>query len=212
MKQKTIMCFGDSNTWGYPPEGGCRYGRDIRWPGVLQERLGEGYYVIEEGLCGRTTVWEDPIEGDKCGIKQLVPLISSHCPLDLVVIMLGTNDLKNRFGVSALDIAWSVGRLVDTVRKPANLYAGSVPEVLVVCPPPLADMSKSPFKDILIGGYEKSKQLAGVFTEYFKDKAVEMLDAGGIIESSPVDGVHFSPQNQIKLGKEIALYVEKMLG
>ena len=99
MKQKTILCYGDSNTWGYDPVNACRYDRNIRWPGVLQKELGQAYYVKEEGLCGRTTVWDDPVEGHKNGLKQLTPILHSHCPLDLVVIMLGTNDLKMRYSV-----------------------------------------------------------------------------------------------------------------
>lgn len=211
MKQKTIMCFGDSNTWGYPPEGGSRYARDVRWTGVLQNELGNENYVIEEGLCGRNTVWDDPIEGHKNGLKHLVPLLHSHAPLDLIVIMLGTNDLKNRFSVSALDIAWSVGRLVDTVRKSETPYTGPAPEVLVICPPPLADMSKSPFADILIGGEEKSKQLATAFKAYCGENNIEMLNAGEIIQSSEVDGIHFSADEHLKLGKAVAKKVCEIL-
>ena len=110
MKQKNILCFGDSNTWGFPPDCGARYDRETRWPGVLQQQLGEDYYVIEEGLPGRNTVWDDPVEGGKNGLKQLVPLIHSHMPLDLLIIMLGTTDFKNRFSVSPRDISWSIGR------------------------------------------------------------------------------------------------------
>ena len=99
---KTILCYGDSNTWGYNPSMGGRYARDERWPGVLRKELGEGYLVIEEGLNGRTTVWDDPIEGYKNGKTYLVPCLETHKPLDLVIILLGTNDLKMRFSVSAL--------------------------------------------------------------------------------------------------------------
>ncbi len=212
MKQKTVMCFGDSNTWGYPPEGGCRYERDVRWPGVLQNELGELYYVVEEGLCGRSTVWDDPVEGNKNGLKQLIPLLNSHAPLDLVIIMLGTNDLKNRFGVSPLDIAWSIGRLVDTVKKATDAYAGAAPDVLVICPPPLGDMTTCPFKDILIGGQEKSRQLSGVLSKYCQENNIKMLDAGKIIKSSPVDGVHFAPDQQIMLGKTVAARVREIIG
>ncbi len=212
MKQKTILCYGDSNTWGYPPDGSARYCRDVRWTGVLQNELGAGYDVIEEGHCGRTTVWDDPIEGHKNGYEQLTPILQSHCPLELVVIMLGTNDLKNRFNVSALDIAWSIGRLVEAVKSSQTPYTGNVPQVLVICPPPLADMSKSPFRDILIGGEEKSKQLAAEFKAYCEQNKIEWLNAGDVIKSSPVDGVHFEPSEHKKLGKAVAEKVIKMLG
>ncbi len=208
--QKTIMCFGDSNTWGSSPDGR-RYSRYVRWPGALQKELGDDYYVIEEGLCGRNTVWDDPVEGYKNGLTHLVPLLHSHCPLDLVIIMLGTNDLKNRFSVSALDIAWSVGRLVDTVKKSEASFTGAVPDVLVICPPPLNDLANSPIKDILIGGEEKSHQLAAAFEQYCKENEIEMLDAGKIITSSDIDGVHWLAEEHKKLAAAVAKKVRQML-
>ncbi len=101
-----VLCYGDSNTWGADPAGGGRFSRDERWPGVLQKSLGDEYHIIEEGLGGRTTVWEDPIEGHKNGKEYLIPCLATHAPLDLVIIMLGTNDLKKRFSVSAQDVAF----------------------------------------------------------------------------------------------------------
>jgi lysophospholipase L1-like esterase len=98
---KTILCYGDSNTWGYIPGTGERYASHVRWPGVLQNALGNGYVIIEEGLCGRTTVWDDPIEEYRSGKEYLIPCLKSHAPLDLVVLMLGSNDLKMRFAAPA---------------------------------------------------------------------------------------------------------------
>jgi len=115
---KTILCYGDSNTWGYNPATGGRFSRDKRWTRVLVQELVDGYYVIEEGLNGRTTALSDPIEGPhKNGKEYLVPCLESHQPLDLVTIMLGTNDLKKRFSLSAFDIANGAGVLVDIVRQ-----------------------------------------------------------------------------------------------
>ena len=114
---KTVMCYGDSNTWGYNPATQQRYPRDERWTGVLQELLGADYRVIEEGLNGRTTVWDDPIEGYKNGREYLIPCLESQKPLDLVIIMLGTNDLKLRFSLPAYDIAEGAGVLVEIAQK-----------------------------------------------------------------------------------------------
>jgi lysophospholipase L1-like esterase len=211
IKQKTILCFGDSNTWGFPPDCGPRYARNTRWPGILQKELGDEYDVIEEGLCGRTTVWDDPIEGGKNGLEQLVPLIHSHAPLDLLIIMLGTNDLKNRFSVSAMDISWSIGRLVKTARDSGNPFFGDAPEVLVICPPPFADLSQSPFKDIFIGGSEKSRELAPALKAFCQQNEIRMLDAGEVIQSSPVDGIHLAPEEHRKLGKAVADEVRRIL-
>jgi lysophospholipase L1-like esterase len=108
---KTIVCYGDSNTWGQDGLTKTRYPMDVRWTGVLRNELGADYWVIEEGLCGRTTVWDDPIEGEwKNGLRYLMPCLESQAPIDLVVLMLGTNDLKNRYAVSAFDIANGLGK------------------------------------------------------------------------------------------------------
>ena len=102
---KEVLCYGDSNTWGYNPKTKQRYDRNTRWPCVLQRELGEEFLVIPEGQNGRTTVWDDPVEGQKNGMTYLLPCLESHKPLDLVIITLGTNDLKHRFSVTAYDIA-----------------------------------------------------------------------------------------------------------
>jgi lysophospholipase L1-like esterase len=208
MKQKNILCFGDSNTWGFPPDCGARYDRQTRWPGVLQQALGEDYYVIEEGLPGRNTVWDDPVEGGKNGLKQLLPLIHSHMPLDLLIIMLGTNDFKNRFSVSPLDISWSIGRLVKAARDSGHPLLGEAPEVLVLCPPPLADLSNSPFAGILVGAEAKSRQLAAVLGAFCEDNQIRMFDAGSVVQTSPVDGVHWEPEEHRKLGVAVAGQVQ----
>jgi lysophospholipase L1-like esterase len=208
MKQKNILCFGDSNTWGFPPDCGARYDRQTRWPGVLQQALGEDYYVIEEGLPGRNTVWDDPVEGGKNGLKQLLPLIHSHMPLDLLIIMLGTNDFKNRFSVSPLDISWSIGRLVKAARDSGHPLLGEAPEVLVLCPPPLADLSNSPFAGILVGAEAKSRQLAAVLGSFCEDNQIRMFDAGNVVQTSPVDGVHWEPEEHRKLGVAVAGQVQ----
>ena len=211
MRQKTIMCFGDSNTWGFPPDCGARYDRQTRWPGVLQQQLGEGYYVVEEGLPGRNTVWDDPVEGGKNGLKQLVPLIHSHMPLDLLIIMLGINDLKNRFSVSPLDISWSIGRLVKAARESGHPLLGEAPEVLVLCPPPLADLSNSPFEGILIGAEEKSGQLSSVLGTFCEENNIRMFDAGRVVQTSPVDGVHWEKEEHFKLGAAVAAQVHTIV-
>ncbi len=99
---KTILCYGDSNTYGYVPETGMRYPRDIRYPGRLQNLFGEEYTVIEEGCNGRTTIHDDPIDGWKNGLDYLKPCLNSHKPIDIVILMLGSNDLKITFHLTAI--------------------------------------------------------------------------------------------------------------
>ncbi len=116
---REVLCFGDSNTWGYDPVTRERFPGNVRWTGVLQAALGPGFRVIEEGLNGRTTVWEDPIEGDKMGKRHLPVCLASHAPLDLVIMMLGTNDTKKRYSAPSTDIAAGVGVLLDIVARSA---------------------------------------------------------------------------------------------
>lgn len=209
--EKTVMCFGDSNTWGAGTELGVRYDRQTRWPGVLQRELGDSYHVIEEGLPGRNTVWLDGVEGGKTGIDHLVPLIHSHSPLDLLIIMLGTNDFKNRFNASPTDIAWGIGRLVKTAKDGANPIFGPPPEILVICPPPLADLGQSPFQDILNGAMEKSQRLPAVLAAFCKAEGIRMFDAGTVVQTSPVDGVHWEKEEHEKLGVALAPEVRAIL-
>ena len=101
----TILCYGDSNTYGYNPVNGLRYPKDVRWTGVLQKLLGEQYAVIEEGCNGRTTVFEDIAEPWKAGLGYLKPCLNTHKPIDFVIMMLGSNDLKRMFHATAKEIA-----------------------------------------------------------------------------------------------------------
>jgi len=209
--EKTILCFGDSNTWGADPLGGPRFDRATRWPGILLAELGEEYHVVEEGLCGRTTVWDDPIEGDKNGLKQIVPILKSHMPLDLLIIFLGTNDLKNRFSVSALDVADSVAMLVETARNAFRGFDGESPRILVICPPPFAPLAETKFKDMFVGGEETSHQLASAFRCLCAEKNIPMINAGEIVHSSLIDGIHIEPAEHAKLGKAIVRFVQETM-
>src|SRR5262245_41824824 len=107
----SVLCYGDSNTWGFVPGTGARYALDVRWPGVLREQLGPEYWVIEEGLNGRTTVWEDPEVAGRNGQQYLPPCLQTHRPLDAVILFLGLNDLKTKFGATAETIAEGLAAL-----------------------------------------------------------------------------------------------------
>ena len=209
MKEKTILCYGDSNTWGADPSCGPRFDRETRWPCIMKKELGDEFHLVEEGLCGRTTVWDDPIEGDRNGLKQLIPILKSHVPLDVLVIMLGTNDLKNRFSVSPLDVANSVKTLVETARNTFNSFDEPTPKILVICPPSFAPLAETNFKDMFIGGEEKSHGLFAAMSKMCAERGIPMLNAGDVIQSSPVDGIHFEPTEHLKLGKAVAEFVLK---
>ena len=207
---KTVLCYGDSNTWGYDPATRARYPPHVRWTGVLAARLGAEYRVIEEGLNGRTTRWDDPIELGRNGLASLRPCIDSHQPLDLIVIMLGTNDLKRRFDLSASDIAQSAAALAAMAWRFAHGPDGSHAEVLLVAPPAVTTLTE--FDQMFDGAREKSRQ----FSHYYRWAAgwlhLPFFDAVSVIVSSEKDGIHFDADEHRKLGEALADEVRRLVG
>jgi lysophospholipase L1-like esterase len=210
MTVKTILCYGDSNTWGYRPVTKDRYSREERWVGVLQQALGAGYEVIAEGLNGRTTVWDDPIEGYKNGKEQLIPILTSHKPVDLVTIMLGTNDLKRRFGLGAYDIAEGAGVLVEMVQKSNCGPDERAPQVLLLAPPPVAKLTE--YDEMFAGALEKSQQFSRHYRRVANERGCAFLDTAEVIVSSDRDGIHFEVGEHRKLGLAVAAQARKILG
>lgn len=208
---KTILCYGDSNTWGYHPATGHRYPRDQRWTGVLAGELGDGYAVIEEGLSGRTTVWDDPIEGEHMnGKTYLLPCLQSHQPIDLIALMLGTNDLKRRFSVSAADIAWSIVALLEAIHTSGAGPEGGVPRVLLISPSPLGEMPPES-AEIYEGGERTSQRLGHYLRQVAETYGCPFLDAADVVVPSPVDGVHLDAAGHRKLGRAVARQVKGIL-
>ena len=207
---KTIVCFGDSNTWGSNPATGERHAREHRWPLVLAAELGAGYEVIPEGQSGRTTVVEDLIEGPKRGRDYLLPCIESHHPVDIVVLLLGTNDLKHRYGLSAWDIAHGAGVLVRMVQTCEFGPQGRAPEVLLLAPPPVAKLTG--FAPMFEGAAEKSRELGAQYRAVAEELGCAFLDTATVIRSSDLDGIHFEPQEQVKLGRAVAAKVREISG
>ncbi len=212
---KTILCYGDSNTWGCAPminwDDSPRYGPDVRWGSVMRTILGDGYWVVEEGLGGRTTIWNDPVEGEQKNGKMYLPAcLESHQPIDLVILMLGTNDLKHRYGLSAWDIAASAGTLVNMIQTSTCGPNKTAPKVLLICPPPLGKLTL--FAEMLEGGTEKSRQLPPHYKSMADRYGCVFFDAGQIVKSSDRDGVHFEPEDQQKLGRAVAAKVKEILG
>ena len=209
---RTILCYGDSNTYGTAPmrdlEDDRRLGHGERWPSVLRETLGTDWWVVEEGLSGRTTVLDDPIEGlYKNGLAYLTPCLESHRPVDIVTIALGTNDLKARFGMPPGDIAAGAGILVETVGKTLAAFGQSA-KVLLIAPPPILEVGC--LADMFAGGAAKSQTFARHYQAVAARLGAGFLDAGSVIASSPVDGIHFDAAEHRKLGQAVAAAVRQL--
>ena len=214
---KTILCYGDSNTWGFNPKTQERFDHKTRWPMVLKEILNKNtpndepaWWVVEEGLNGRTSCREDPVELDKNGLRQLLPILGSHKPIDIVAVMLGTNDLKPRFNPSPFDIARGVQNVVKAILQSDFGPDNKAPKVLMICPPPTVD---SPvFKNVFGNCVSLSKKLAPMYRIMAAECGAAFLDAGKYIKSSPDDGIHFDAEEHGKLAKAVAERIEKIFG
>ncbi|KMO73591.1 hydrolase [Mycolicibacterium chubuense] len=217
MPDKRILCFGDSLTWGWVPVADGmpteRFPRDRRWTGVLADQLGDGHVVIEEGLSARTTNIDDPTDPRLNGAAYLPSCLASHLPLDLVILMLGTNDTKANFHRTPLDIALGMSLLVTQVLTSAGGVgtAYPAPQVLVMAPPPLAPTPHPWFQLIFGGSQEKTAQLGQVYSAMASFVKVPFFDAGSVISTDGVDGVHFTEQNNHDLGVALSEQVRGLL-
>ena len=220
MTTKNIMCFGDSLTHGWVPvaEGvpTTRYDADVRWTGVLADRLGEGYKVIEEGLSARTTAVDDPTDDRLNGSKYLPAAIASHLPLDLVIIMLGTNDTKHFFHRSPQDIAVGMSLLAGQVLGSAGGVGTSypAPKLMIMSPPPLAEKMGHPWFDVIFDqeSIAKSKQLGPLYKALAEFMKCDYFEAGSVVTTEGVDGIHFTEENNLALGEALAEKVRQILG
>lgn len=216
MDERRIVCFGDSNTWGYNPESGSRYSDDIRWTKLLEKKLGGDYRIIEEGQNGRTIASPDPWEwGTKCGMDQILPILESHMPMEALVIMLGSNDLKSKFGLPAPDIAGSLQNMLKSVRGHLRYYLNNPDlKILIIAPPALGDnFASSPFAEFFDADsvVQKSKDISKWFELVAGQFGCEFLDATSQVTAGDVDSLHLSPEGHAKLAELVYQKINSML-
>jgi lysophospholipase L1-like esterase len=210
---KTVLCYGDSLTWGYSAEGPSRHPLSDRWPSVLQAALGGTVTVIPEGLNGRTTAFDDHLaDADRNGARLLPTILATHAPLDLVIIMLGANDMKPFISGHAYGSKQGVERLVEIVRRHVYPFAGAAPQVLLVSPPPLAATADPDFAAMFDGGIAESQKLARFYREVADWHGCGFFDAGTVASTTPLDGVHLDAANTPAIGTALAPVMRQMLG
>jgi len=207
--KRTVLCFGDSNTNGADPVTGGRFPWSVRWPGVLQQLLGPSWRVIEEGLGGRTTVFDEPFIEGKNGRTYLIPCLDSHAPLDLVVIMLGTNDLKEVYRTTPSMIASGMTALVRICRQSEAGPDAGPPAVLVISPAPVG-----PVTDVaeLWGfgeGERKSRELARLYQLLAEREGAQFLDGGSVASVDPAEGVHLTAEAHTALATAVAARIDE---
>ncbi len=200
-----VMCFGDSNTHGTPPITDLaryeRYGDGVRWPSLVREAL--GCEVIEEGLPGRTSMFDDPIMGAHMnGQVGLKIALESHGPLDVLVLMLGTNDVKARFTATPQAVVGGIASLLDIAQHRVMQERHGGFKILLMCPTPVVEVG--PIKDEFWGGAARSQALPPLYAALAQARGVAFLDAGAVIKVSPLDGVHFDQGEHGKLAVAVA--------
>ena len=219
---KTIVCFGDSNTWGYIPERereneeiAERYPRDVRWPGVLSALLGDGYHVVEDGLNGRTTAFNDVIGKYRDGAKYLGECLMANKPVDLLIIMLGSNDTKRRFPVSSSGIAKGIEKLIRVARSGGVTKSsgfgpgGGQPKILIISPVRIREEILDSFLKLEFdqNSIQKSNELGELFFSVTRRRHCYYMNAAAYAEASELDGLHIDEKNHKKLAEAVAVKV-----
>ena len=209
-RMKTILCYGDSNTYGYNPVNGFRYPEDVRWTGRLKKLLGDEYRIIEEGCNGRTTIFDDPVEGWKNGMDYLRPCLNSHKPVDLVIMMLGTNDLKRTFHASAREIADGAGALVQVIQSFTSLKQGFEPKIILVSPPEIGEGIRTSdfFGSFDVDAIDRSREFAECYQKVAKKYGCIFLDAAKYVQPSVEDAVHLTEQGHLKLAEALCRVIQ----
>jgi len=214
MQPRTVLCFGDSNTHGTVAMATVtdrrRFAKPDRWTSIMAQQLGADWDVIAEGHPGRTSVLDDPIEGaHKNGQRALLSLLESHRPIDLVIVMLGTNDLKARFNLSANDIALGIQRLVVEVQRSDTGPDGRAPDVLIAAP--VIATETGLFVDIFAGAAAKSQALPKLLHRVAQQQQAGFIDLNTVSHVDPVDGIHLDKAAHAAIGATMAQAVAKTM-
>ena len=203
---KNVLCFGDSNTWGYDAVKDGRFSWEERYPGILSRRLGTGYHVAENGLCGRTTQYESSIEPFVNGEKGAMFCAEVHAPLDYAAIMLGTNDCKDMYHAEAWEIR-------DGIRNVGRCFAGKGARVILMAPPPMRGLKESPFyAEFGAGDEEKSELLKYEYEKLAKEQGWLYLDAGGIVTPGQYDHIHLDKEGHRRLAEAVSIMIKDREG
>jgi len=206
---KTILCFGDSNTWGFMPNTDHeRLPAGSRIPDILQAELGADFRVIDEALNGRMSAWDDPMHADKNALRQLPFLLDSHRPIDMVTLQLGTNDMKHYMHLSALDSALAQDSLIDAIEGAHCGPGGERPKILLIAPPLIVDTDNA-VRDLFAGGVEKSLAFADAYRKIADKRQCLFFNAAAVVKASVRDGIHLEAEEHRKQALAMADIMRK---
>lgn len=205
---KRILCFGDSNTWGYNGADDTRFPENVRWTGLLADALGKDYRVIEEGLNGRTTVFSDRIEPERCGIEHVMPILLSALPVDLIVVMLGTNDTKTHFHVNPIEIGYGLEELLLKMEFILK-KSGETARFLIVAPPALK--AGNTHEQFDAQSDKKASELSPIYKKIADKMGMEFMDAYAMDLPLGGDGIHLTPEGHAQLFEAIRSRILEIL-
>lgn len=207
-----ILCYGDSNTFGSIPMANKRYSIDERWTGILQNILGSDYRIIEEGLGGRTTVFDDPFEPGRNGIAYIGIALETHKPLDLVILSLGTNDVKAHFSATSNLIAKGMKRLIFKIRNNEDPMGYEKPEILLLAPPSVGNKVDivNDFSGFTQNSVQISKELAYKYKLLAEQEKVHFFDLGSIVKPSEKDQIHLDKESHKIIAENLAREIKNI--
>lgn len=210
---KTILCYGDSLTWGSNPYGGARHPASHRWSDVLSEALGDYAEVITDGLRGRTTAYDEHLaDCDRNGVRCLPTALYSHAPVDLLILMLGTNDMKPHIAGTAIAAVQGMRRLVQIAQQHSQgMTDRHKAQVLIIAPPALVPTNNRELSAMFAGGIEESEKLAALYANLAAEMGTAFFDAGRVAKTSPLDGVHLDAENTKAIGTALAPIVHDII-
>lgn len=210
---KTILAFGDSLTFGAHAKTGLRHFYEDRWPTVLEKGLAGAARVIPEGLGGRTTVFDDfSAAADRNGGRVLPTVLDTHKPLDLVILFLGTNDIKIYLNGTAFGAAMGVKRLVEIVRQHPYGNHGPVPQVLIVAPPLTVETDHQDLHPMFAPRADEAKLFDFYYSRIAQEAGAGYFNAASVAVASPIDGVHLDAENTRAIGEGLVPVVKSQLG
>lgn len=218
---KTIVCYGDSNTWGYMPKrehpeitANNRFPWGVRWTSLLQMKLGADYRVVEEGLNGRTTMFDDPLDVCRNGLESIDYSMLTNCPVDLVILMLGTNDVKEFFGMPPYVIAKGCGRLIDRIQAGGYGPNGAAPQILLVAPLKLPDTLPGSWlgEEFGPGAIARNDALPAYYEKIAAEKGVHFLNAAASVTADPADSIHMNEAGHAATAELMYQQVRRILG
>lgn len=216
MKKKSILCYGDSNTFGHRPTDGQRYPYGVRWTSLLAENLGKDFQVIEAGLNSRTTVIDDEVEKYRNGLKYIDVVVEMNWPLDLVILMLGTNDMKVRYQAQAVDITEGARSIVREIRRlHQEIRPDWMPQILLVSPLLVGEKIRDGLSDCSEGfggerAYWLSRELAPLYQQVAREEGCHFLDAGSVASAGTADALHLEEEGHRDLAAAMEAKVREI--